>query len=288
MSTAETETHVRFWSPEQGTPEGLYRYDHVAEKLDGFAAVDDTAFARFHEQGYLAVENAFTGDEIQSAIDGLMDCIAGRKKGFEMNLEAAAKDWEKTNNPEDRLKRVRKLNQFVDREPRLHALCWHPKLIDMLTRLMGEPPALYANQALLKPPHIGSEKPWHQDLAYFNLDPQKTLVCGVWIALDEATAENGCMHVIPGSHREGPHVHFRVRDWQLCDKDVQSARDVMVTLKPGGLMLFHGLIHHGSPPNLSDQTRRALQFHYYPQSHERISAEERLAIYGSEGKDAEC
>ena len=55
--------------------------------------------------------------------------------------------------------------------------------------------------ALLKPPR-GREKPWHQDHAYFNL-PLDTPIVGVWIALDEATPENGCMHVIPGSHREG-------------------------------------------------------------------------------------
>jgi ectoine hydroxylase-related dioxygenase (phytanoyl-CoA dioxygenase family) len=63
------------------------------------------------------------------------------------------------------------------------------------------------------------ETPWHQDHAYFNL-PEGTPVVGVWIALDDATPENGCMHFIPGGHREGPIAHFNRRDWQICDEEI--------------------------------------------------------------------
>lgn len=286
-TSAQPDIRLNNWSPEAGTPEGLYSFDRVADKVVGFDGVTDEVLERFYRDGFVAVERAFTSEEVADAIAGLMDCIIGRKKGFDLNLEASVADWDKVERPDDRLRRVRKLNAFVDSEPRLKALCEHPRLIELLTRAMGESPALYANQALLKPPHIGSEKPWHQDMAYFNLPPE-TMVIGIWIALDAATAENGCMHVIPGSHRDGPTVHFRVRDWQICDRDVATSRDVMVPLQPGGLMMFHGLTHHGTPPNRSPQTRRALQFHYYPASVQRITPAERLAIWGSEGKDAEC
>lgn len=287
QTTTTDEIRLNFWSPEAGAPDGLYPHERVAETLPGLAALDDDAVARFHQQGYLAIADAFTPQETADAIAGLMDCIAGRKKGFDLNVEAGVQDWDKVSRPEDRLKRVRKLNAFVDAEPRLKHLCWHPSLVSVLTRLLGEPPALYANQALLKPPFIGSEKPWHQDLAYFNVPPEATVV-GVWVALDEATPENGCMHLVPGSHRGGPRVHFKVRDWQLCDRDVPLAECVAAPLPPGGILLFHGLLWHGTPPNRSPHTRRALQFHYHGESVQRISAEERLAIYGADGKDAEC
>ncbi|HEX6971123.1 MAG TPA: phytanoyl-CoA dioxygenase family protein, partial [Limnochordia bacterium] len=109
-----------------------------------------------------------------------------------------------------------------------------------------------------------------------------------WIALDPATAENGCMHVIPGSHRDGPVVHFQRRDWQICDRDVAVGRDTFVELAPGGCLIFDGMIHHGTPPNRSPLRRRALQFHYKPASVQWTSREERLAIFGSEGKDVTC
>jgi phytanoyl-CoA hydroxylase len=60
------------------------------------------------------------------------------------------------------------------------------------------------------------------------------LILGTWTALDEATPENGCMHVIPGSHTLGPKPHYHERDCQLPDDVVESQRSIMVPLKPGG------------------------------------------------------
>jgi len=137
--------------------------------------------------------------------------------------------------------------------------------------------------ALIKPPDGGSEKPWHQDKAYFDVALDAPVV-GVWIALDEATAENGCMHVVPGSHRGGPVVHFDRRDWQICDTDVQVDEDVMVPLAPGGALLFDGLVHHGTPPNRSEARRRALQFHYTAADAEWVEGGQ--DAFGSEGTDS--
>ena len=114
---------------------------------------------------------------------------------------------------------IRKIFRFVDHEPRLDAMAAHSGLLGVLEQIMGDTPELFQDMALVKPPRHGSEKPWHQDCAYFNLQ-EGTTVVGVWIALDEATAENGCLHIIPGSHIEGPMIHFKRRDWQICDTDV--------------------------------------------------------------------
>ena len=124
-------------------------------------------------------------------------------------------------------------------------------------------------------------------MAYFNL-PLDTTVVGVWIALDEATPENGCMMVIPGSHKQGAALHFQKRDWQICDTDVYNDGAVAVPLMPGSLLFFHGLIHHGTPANRSDKRRRALQFHYRAKSVQPTSEADRLAIFGSEGTDVTC
>ena len=111
---------------------------------------------------------------------------------------------------------------------------------------------------------------------------------GVWIALDEATYENGCMHVIPGSHNEGPIPHVRRRDWQICDSHVARARDVVVPLAPGSALFFDGLLHHGTPENRTATRRRALQFHYLRPDAITTSDAERLLTFGPEGADAEC
>ena len=146
---------------------------------------------------------------------------------------------------------------------------------------------MFQDMALLKPPGVGREKPWHQDKAFFNIDLNATVV-GVWIALDEATFENGCMHVLPGSHSEGPVPHFSRRDWQICDTDVALAKDVTVPLQPGGLLFFDGLIHHGTPANRTDTRRRAIQFHYVDRNVFTIPEDDRLAVYGLEGRGVTC
>ena len=270
-------------------PEDLYHYDTIAQGIEGFDKIGEGEIALFHQQGYLAVNNAFNAQEVQGALDGLLYLLSGANPDFTgVMYEHAAKGVEVESLPaEARQDYVRKFMWFVDHDARLHALAHHAQLAEVLSRIMGEPPVLFQDMALLKPPHIGREKPWHQDHAYFDL-PLETPVVGVWIALDEATTENGCMIVNPGSHRQGPVVHFKRRDWQICDTDINNQQAVAVPLKPGGCLLFHSLMHHGTPTNQSPHRRRAVQFHYRPQSAHITSKEERLAIFGSEGKDVTC
>ncbi len=267
----------------------LYHHHSVAEPVDGLDSITDADLARYREEGYLAVENAFTPEETRDGLDGLIHLIMGGNPEFKgVVFEAKARDALPSLGPDDRQDAVRKLMHFVDYDARLKALSHHSKLLRVLESMLGEPPILFQDMALLKPPHVGREKPWHQDHAYFNF-PIETRVVGVWIALDDATVDNGCMRVLAGRHREGPVVHFKRRDWQICDTEVAGKSGVVaVPLKPGGLLFFDGLLPHGTPHNNSPKRRRALQFHYHNQSAEKWSAKERMAIFGSEGKDVQC
>ena len=267
----------------------LYDYSAVATGVKDFDTVTEKHLAQFHQLGYLVVDDAFTAEEVQNALDALSYLASGQNPDYggillEKKAEGVPIDELP---PEKRQDYIRKLNRFVTYDTRLQALAEHPKLINVLTRIMGEALELYANFAMLKPPKIGREKPWHQDQAYFDL-PLGTLVVGVWIALDKATPENGCMVVRPGSHLEGPVVHFQRRDWQICDTDVINLPALAAPLNPGGCLLFHNLLHHGTPGNFSEQRRRAMQFHYKPVSVQASSVEDRLATFGEEGKDVTC
>lgn len=278
----------------------LYRYERAASGVEAFEDVGPAEVTRFQEDGYLVVRRAFGPDTVRQALAGILDLVAGRVPGFRgIQFEARGKGAADGLLPEEQQDHVRKLWLFCPHEPRLRALAEDPALLAVVARLMATgrasreapggdaPPLLFQDQAMLKPPLGGREKPWHQDNAYFNVPPD-TPVVGVWIALDPATPENGCMHVIPGSQREGPVVHFSRRDWQICDAQVATARDVMVPLCPGGCLFFHGLLHHGTPANNSPQRRRALQFHYRPAGTPATTSEQRLAVFGSEGKDVTC
>lgn len=268
--------------------DGLYQYHALAGGVANFAAITDEHVAHFHEQGYLVVEQAFSPTEVEVALDGLLDLIDGKRPDFtNIQFEAKARDLLPTMSPEQKQDVVRKLMGFVEYDARLKTLAEHPALLAVLQRLMNDTPVLFQDMALLKPPLIGREKPWHQDNAFFDIAPETTVV-GVWIALDEAVPENGCMFIIPGSHRQGPVLHWVRRDWQICDTDVATTASIAVPLKPGGCLFFHGLLHHGTPPSQSARRRRALQYHYKPGHAGKTSPQERLAVFGSEGKDVSC
>ncbi len=269
-------------------PHDLYRFDRVAEGVEGFAGVTDDALARYRRDGYLAIHHAFAPEEIAAGMEGLLDLIDGKNPGFTgIQFETYAQENLACIAREDKQDYIRKLMWYVEYDARLKALSAHPALQAVLTRIIGDTPVLFQDMALLKPPGGGREKPWHQDKAFFDMAIDSPVV-GVWIALDAATPENGCMHVIPGSHHDGPVVHWDRRDWQICDNDIETVRDMMVPLEPGGVLLFDGLIHHGTPTNRTNTRRRAVQFHYTNTHVVHTSTEARMAIFGTEGKDVEC
>lgn len=134
-------------------------------------------------------------------------------------------------------------------------------LPQLAAQLLGDVPLLYQSMALIKPPKIGATKPWHQDNAYFSVTPLEAVV-GVWIAIDEATVKNGCMHMLRGQHQAGPMMHEHRRDCEIPVRQLDLGTLQPVPLKPGGALFFSGLIPHETPPNRSEHRRRALQFHF--------------------------
>jgi phytanoyl-CoA hydroxylase len=183
--------------------------------------------------------------------------------------------------------RVRKLWRFAGVEPTLGAAVSAPRMMAILDQLVGPGARLIQDMALMKPPHRGAEKPWHQDNAYFDWTPLDGVI-GVWIALDPATVENGCMQIVPGSHRAGPAPHHHVRDCQLVDDASRAARAEVVPLEPGGALFFSALLHHGTPPNRSADRRRALQFHYAAARCQRMTFREHMAHFVLDGAYVGC
>ncbi len=292
----------------------LYRADVVGTGVDGFAAVTDTAVARFHEQGYLLVRGLFTAAEVKAALaeldamvraddpqcegiwfeGSIREAIAQIPQGTEHGVSGQIEDLAlgQTGDtmpalPGDvRAKYVRKFNQFAEHHPPLRAMLEKPELVQVVEKLIGERAAVLQEMAMIKPPR-GREKPWHQDHAYFNY-PLETRIVGTWISLGDATPENGCMHVLAGAHLDGPQVHWRRRDWQICDAEAARRAQTAVPAQAGDVLFFDSKLPHGTPINRSDEYRWALQYHFIPASAFETPDEDRLAIFGYEGKDVTC
>ena len=267
----------------------LYSPAAIADGVEHLADIGPGQVVFYREHGYLVVRSAFTAAEMSAATAGLVDLIMGKRPDFKhVYFEGKAKEILPTLGPEQRQDAVRKIGAFIEFDARLKAISHHPSLLRALQTLLGGAEAeMFQDMALIKPPRLGREKPWHQDKAYFEY-PLGTPVVGVWIALDEATIENGCMQILPGRHREGPILHFQRRDWQICDNTILGTKSVAVPLKPGGILLFDGMLPHGTPHNSSPKRRRALQFHYAPVGTTKVPPEERLRNFGGEGKNVTC
>ncbi|WNR46267.1 phytanoyl-CoA dioxygenase family protein [Paenibacillus roseipurpureus] len=270
-------------SPEEISAK-LYRFNRIAEKVIGVENWNEDQLANYRKDGYVALEHILNEDEIENSKLALYDLIFKNDKGAQIQF---TKPRSELKSEEEMELAIRKVHNFVEVDDCLRGIAEHPAILAMVQNILGETPRLVQNMALLKPPHGGGEKPWHQDMAYGNLAFEKAVV-GVWIALDEAGLDNGCMHVIPGSHADGATPHYAIRDWQLCDAHVQVEKDVAVPLLPGGILLFHGLLKHGTPYNLSPKKRRALQFHYAGESATKLTPKEYKRFFTNEMSNAEC
>ncbi|MEZ0327304.1 MAG: phytanoyl-CoA dioxygenase family protein [Fimbriimonas sp.] len=272
----------------------LYEPDEIAPALASLDQLNADAIEAYRRDGFLAVENVFNEAEVEEARAGLAHLVAGGNPDYDdVYYERFAAERLDELSAEERIDAVRKLAYYVEFDARLKALSHHRRILEVVSRLLGgHEPWMFQDMGMLKPPG-GREKPWHQDKAYFDF-PIDTPVVGVWVALDRVGRENGCMFVMKGAHRLGPVIHFNRRDWQICDADVRQLKSgselpsVAVPLQPGGCLFFDGLLPHGTPTNQTNLRRRALQFHYAPASTQKVATEERMALFGSEGKNVSC
>ncbi|MEN8158619.1 MAG: phytanoyl-CoA dioxygenase family protein [Myxococcota bacterium] len=129
--------------------------------------------------------------------------------------------------------------------------------------LLGPRLDCFLSQFIFKNPAAWGQ-PWHQDSFYFPFDRAPQV--GLWLAVTEATLENGCLWVLPGSHRESIHEHVpdrrpnaNVGYVEIVDHDFDAERPV--TMAPGDLLVFHSHLMHRSKDNRSDGLRAAMVYH---------------------------
>lgn len=140
----------------------------------------------------------------------------------------------------------------------LWELSRNPAITGPLENLIGPDILVWASRLWIKEPHDGKFVTWHQDMAYFGLEPQELL--SVWIALTDATPANGSMRFVPGSHVV-PLSHIETHDPDnLLSRgqvvpDADESKAVDLVLRAGEFSIHHGNLLHGSEPNESDERR---------------------------------
>lgn len=278
--------------------------------------LDEARMEQFREEGYLAFERVLAPGEVAAARAALTELTAGLIEAARQGrAEVVGPNPNATRNYSGaRIQRpgspfqvhfepgvdptavdaaeaelgVRKLHGYHQEHPVFQALVRHPRIKGVVETLLGREAILFGDMALTKPPFVGSEKPWHQDNAYFVYAPLCSVVTA-WIALDDVTIENGCMHVIPGGHRGGALKHVHGIDCQIAEGRLDPSRAIPVELRAGGGMFFSGMLPHQTPPNRSPLRRRALQFQYRGTNTRALTREEFSRVFvEADGTPASC
>lgn len=249
------------------------------------STLSDEQLRQFREEGYLVIPDLLSPQEVQKTREGFTRLIseAGPEgkhpSGLIVNYEKSFDLTGKT--AEQREIGLRKLQNFAERDAKFWDQVRHPRITALLDDVLGPGAQLLQSMALVKPPEIGVAKDWHQDVAYFPVTPLNEVV-GFWIAIDDATLENGCMEVVPRSHKLGLVQHVQgPTGWRLPDPTVALYRDRVLKLpmKAGSSLLFSSLVFHFTDHNRSKLRRRALQYHYVSARTRAVNPESFIRLY---------
>jgi phytanoyl-CoA hydroxylase len=216
----------------------------------------DTAQLRksFQENGYVIVPNFLDTHELNAVRERLTKLILAthKKQNYEHAFYANKKD-------KNSLKQLHR----IEEDDFFKSYATNSKWSSLASTLLDEPvePAL-ALEWFNKPPNYFHETPPHQDNFYFCFEPPQALT--IWLALDHANHQTGCLHFIPGSHLRGIHSHglsnnlgFSQTITDFTKEDQQDG--VAVTANPGDVVVHHAeTIHWAGSNQTTDRNRAAL------------------------------
>lgn len=173
--------------------------------------------------------------------------------------------------------------RLVERNPEFWDYCSHilaydlsflnvartPAIVDAVVDVLGPDVALWNSSFFAKPANGGKATPWHQDGEYWPIRPLAT--CTAWIAIDDATPENGCLRLIKGSHKAkrlarhttNPAENLTLHQ-ELAPEEFDEADAVDLELEAGQFSLHDVYLYHGSEANMSGKSRRGMTLRYMP------------------------
>jgi phytanoyl-CoA hydroxylase len=220
------------------------------------ATLSEEQVKRYHEDGYLAVRGVFTADEV-AGLRRVTDEFVEKSRAVSHHTDVF--DLEPGHSAEQ--PRLRRLKTPHRQHPAYDGALRNTRLLDLLGQLIG-PGIRHLNTKLnLKSPEFGSPVEWHQDWAFYPHTNDDVLAVG--LAIDDMLLENGCLMVVPGSHRAPVYDHHENGYFVgAIDPDQVPEQRVTLELAAGDISIHHARLVHGSAPNRSTRPRRFLLFEY--------------------------
>ena len=173
-------------------------------------------------------------------------------------------DWLLKKNPGTRGEQLH--NHLMTHDPFWVRLISDERLLDIAQQYVGPDIALFTSYIISKRPHDDLPVECHQDAAYFPIEPMETFT--LWLAVDDSTAFNGCMQVLPGTHKARQILQHKVdlerRTTLPLSITPNTGAAVDVELEAGAFSVHDAFLWHGSNPNRSDRRRCGITIKYIP------------------------
>jgi ectoine hydroxylase-related dioxygenase (phytanoyl-CoA dioxygenase family) len=214
----------------------------------------------YRRQGHVTVNGVFAADEM----DAVVRDIEQWGEAFLADLPEGQRAWYLDGGVKARAV-LRKLDNPHAHRPAVQELARDPRLVAEVESLLGRGVSVYFSQIFFKPPEGGGPKPAHQDNFYFGPTDIEG-VATAWIALDDATLENGCLYFGDGTNLGPVYAHFAPEsepfNLQLPPTVLDKQPMTPAPVRKGGVSFHHGNTFHQSGPNHSMAWRRACALHY--------------------------
>ena len=224
----------------------------------------------FHHDGFLFPIPALNQEEVAA-------CLAGLQR-LESELGCAVADAD-----------VKWRSHAYAHSPWFNDLIRHPRILDAVEDVIGPNILVWTSTFFIKEPHSQTYAAWHQDGAYFGLEPREQ-VCA-WVALTDASAEAGCMEQLSfhGKPRLYHHAALGLansinRAGQTIMEPFDDTEPVAMALPTGSFSLHHELAVHRSAPNRAGHRRVGIGLNYIP-THVRVNGSVRLKAMLVRGED---
>jgi ectoine hydroxylase-related dioxygenase (phytanoyl-CoA dioxygenase family) len=207
--------------------------------------------AQLAKDGFFVLENIFTTAEMNE----LAEWIEAHQRRHAENIR-------KHGGTEgiSRAEEITFTAFLAEEDENIREFVTRPEWVKIATEVLGPDVDLYWNQAVFKMPEGEKEFPWHQDDGYTPVEPSPYLT--LWLALNDATVENGCIYVRPGSHKQGLVPHRQSPIGLICHAADDPDQGIPVPVKAGSVAVFYSLTMHKSGVNRSTGPRKAYIIQY--------------------------
>lgn len=214
--------------------------------------LDDAQLSQMNEEGFILLENVFAPSDMLE----LAEILEAYERRMHQQLV------EQGDSGISRAGEITFTNHIAEEDERVAAFVRRPEFVSLATTLLGPDVDLYWNQTVYKHPESEREFPWHQDDGYTPVDPSPYLT--LWLAINDATLENGCISVLPGSHKGGLRPHQPSPIGLVGYSNDEPDQGIPTPIGAGGMICFWSLVLHKSRPNRSSGIRRAYIIQYAP------------------------